>query len=100
MDDQPLIAVGRPDANSIALADAGGDLRSRRELDLSGQLVVCRAIVLVADDQRLAGAEALGDEPKPLANRFLEERRIGRSLLARGVDRGVHDCLGHNWLHR
>ena len=54
----PLVAVGRPDADAVALARRRARAGRGRRVDLLPQLAVGRAIVLVADDERLAVGEA------------------------------------------
>ena len=50
----PLVAVGRPDADALTHADAVREQCARRDVDLIPELVVGRAVALVGDDECLA----------------------------------------------
>ena len=63
LNDDPLVAVGRPDTNSVALVDAQSHEAPRAFLDLLPELGVCRLVILMPNHERLARAVGLDGPP-------------------------------------
>ncbi len=74
------MAVGRPEAHAVALAHAAGQQAAGGEADLVPQLAVGRAVALLADDERIAVAEALGGEPQAVPDGQLQQGNVARPL--------------------
>ena len=73
----PLGAVGRPDADAVALLEAGAEQPARERVDLLVELGVREPDVLVADHERLAVAEARDRALEVLADRLADQRLVG-----------------------
>src|SRR5918912_3093351 len=72
--DYPLGPVRRPYADAVTLRYSAGEEAKRRLGGLVPELVVGGAVVLVGDDERLAGAEALYGAAKVFADCFSKQR--------------------------
>jgi hypothetical protein len=70
---RPLRAVGAPDADAVAGGDAVGQERERQAVGLGVELRVAQAHVLVAADERLARAVALGHPAQVGADRLVQQ---------------------------
>jgi hypothetical protein len=74
--DDPLVAVGRPDADAIARPHAAGEQAAGGERHLVPQLAIGRAVALLAYHQRLAVTEALHGAAQTLADGQLQQRDV------------------------
>ena len=74
LEDHPLGAVGSPDSDAVAFADAAGEQATRRPRGLLPQLGIGGAVVLMAHDQRFAVAELLDGAAQVLADGLPEQR--------------------------
>ena len=72
------------------LLHAAREQRARGAVDLVPQLAVGRAVALVADDERLAVAEALDGAAQVLADRLAEQRDVARPVGVGEADRSEH----------
>src|SRR5580704_7279958 len=81
LNNNPFVAIRRPDADAVALTDAVGDQCPRGEVDLVPQLAVGGSLALVANNQRLPIPEAVPRTAEILAERLVEEPGGGWSAL-------------------
>ena len=89
LDEHPLGAVGRPDADPVPLLEPGAEQSARERVDLLVELGVAEAHALVAHDQRLAVAEAGDRALEVLADR-LADQRLGCDARRVGTSHGVN----------
>src|SRR5438552_3544768 len=87
LDDDPLVSVGRPDANPIALLDAARDEPASDLLALGDQLAVRGAVRLMRDHQSLAITEAGRRAAQVLEDRLAKERPVACPV---NVARHIH----------
>ena len=103
LDDDPLEAVRRPDADAVALLDPAREQAARREVDELPELGVGGAEPLLGADERLALGEALDGAPQAGADRLLEQRRVRsgrahRTVQARSRDLRHRSSVAPKWL--
>ena len=79
LDDEPLVAVGRPDADAIARAHPAGQQSAGGQRHLVPQLAIRGPVALLAHHQRLALAEALDGAAQALADGQLQEGSVARA---------------------
>jgi hypothetical protein len=92
LDDDPLRAVGRPDAHAVAHADPEAQQPGRRGVDRRLELRVGQAHVLVAADERGAVGEAGRRAREVDADGVAQQGRVGRAVA---VGRGGHGRIVH-----
>src|SRR5690606_30031576 len=90
LDDDPLVAVGRPDPDAIPLADTTGQQATGRQSGLLPEFPVGGAVTLVADDKRLVVPDALDRAPQVLADGLTQQ---GDRAGAVGVGQCGHASL-------
>src|SRR5207248_2412226 len=69
----PLVPVGSPDADPVALLDTASHQAQANLLALRDELVVGGPVTLLRDDERFAFAYARGCSPKVGEDRFAHE---------------------------
>src|SRR5204863_2529045 len=74
LNDDPLVAVGRPDPDAVALLDPPGHQATRDLLALGHQLVVGGAVALVRRYEGLTVAETGSGAAQVLEDGFAEKR--------------------------
>ena len=89
LQDRPLRAVRRPDADAVALRDAGAHEAAGQGGDVAVELGPGPAPAAGHLDERLAVGVRRGGAAEVVADRLLEERYVG---LAAGL--GQQGCLG------
>ncbi len=92
--DDPLVAIRRPDADAIAGRDAEREQAARDRGRRVPQLAIGRAVALRAHDERLAIAEPIDGAAQVLADRLAEQRGRAGAVRVREHARSVNDGVG------
>jgi len=83
----PFVAIRRPDANPLTLANTLGEQGTGHQVDLVEELPVRGAIALVRNHQRVVIGYPANRAPQVLADRLTQERNGARPV---GVGQGRH----------
>ena len=80
LNENPFVAVGRPDADPVAPGDAAREQASGHGIGLVDEFAVGRPVSLVGNNQRLAFRHAIRGAPQVLADGFAEQLNIARAV--------------------